>query len=84
MSSHADSATAGDLLDTMLLRLQMQDRGITNPSPAVRRATRRLVEELSKLDPAETIILSRSPEVVARYIRAADGSVLAEILQQEG
>ena len=33
---------------------------------------------------AETIVMSHSPDVIARYIRAADGTVIAEILIHEG
>ena len=84
MSSHADAATAGELLETMRVRLDMQRRGLANPSPAVKRATEMLVAELSKIDAAETIVMSHSPDVIARYIRAADGTVLAEILIHEG
>ena len=84
MSSHADASTAGELLETMRVRLDMQRRGLANPSPGVKRATETLVAELSKIDASETIVMSHSPEVIARYIRAADGAILAEILKDEG
>jgi hypothetical protein len=84
MSSHADATSAGELLEVMRVRLDRQRRGLANPSPAVRRATETLVGELARIDPSETIVLSRSPKVIARYIRAVDGSVLAEVLQDEG
>lgn len=83
MSSHADATTAGELLEVMRARLDRQRRGLANPGPAVRRVTEALVGELARIDPSETIVLSHSPKLIARYIRAADGSVLAEILQDE-
>jgi len=74
------STTVGELLRTMSIRLSMIDDGVTNPHPAVTAATRLLVDRLSALPADEGIqVASFESPLLARYIRASTGDVLAEI-----
>lgn len=76
-------ANAGELLETMTVRLEMQRRGITNPPAAVKKATELLVAKLAAIDPSEGIETSSAPGILARYVRARTGEVLAEIPDPE-
>lgn len=73
------AANAGELYQTMKVRLRMQDEGITSPRPAVKAATRELVEKLSRIDSHEAIEVSFSEASVAKYVRILTGEILAEI-----
>jgi hypothetical protein len=57
----------------------MQHQGITDPPTGVKAATRALVEKLSTMDPGEEIAVFYAGSLLARYIRASTGEVLAEI-----
>jgi hypothetical protein len=75
------SATVKSLADVMTVRLAMIDAGSISPSKLVVEATRKLVQELGKLESSEEIevsILQRDP-LKAQYIRTKTGVVLAEI-----
>jgi len=73
---------AGELLRTMRVRLEMQREGITNPPDNVKAATRALVEKLSGIDASEEIEVTYAGNLLARYIRASTGEVLAEIYDE--
>ncbi|CAM3613881.1 MULTISPECIES: hypothetical protein [Halomonas] len=73
------AASAGELYETMKVRLGMQEEGITNPRSAVKIATRELVKKLSKIDSNEEIEVSFSEASAAKYVRVLTGEVLAEI-----
>lgn len=73
------AAIAGELYQTMKIRLGMQDEGITGPRPAVKAATRELVEKLSRIELHEGIEVSFNEASVAKYVRILTGEVLAEI-----
>ena len=73
--------TAKELLCIMTVRLKMQDEGITSPVQSVRDATRQLVCQLALLAPEEEIdivVVEKEP-LLARYVRAKTGQVLAVI-----
>lgn len=73
------AASAGELYETMKVRLGMQCEGVTNPRSAVKAATLELVEKLSKIDSNEEIEVSFSETSAAKYVRVLTGEVLAEI-----
>ena len=73
------AANAGELYETMKVRLGMQDEGVTNPRPAVKAATQELVDKLSSIDSNEEIEVSFSESSAAKYTRILTGEVLAEI-----
>lgn len=73
------SANAGELFETMKVRLKMQEEGITDPSSSVKSATIALVQKLSAIDPSEDIEVTFGELSIAKYIRASTGEVLAEI-----
>jgi hypothetical protein len=73
------NGNAGELLATMRVRLEMQQKGITNPPDGVKAATRALVERLSRIDPSEAIEVTTVGPLLAQYKRVATGEVLAEI-----
>ena len=54
------AASAGELYETMKVRLGMQEEGITNLRSAGKIATRELVEKLSKINSNEEIEVSFS------------------------
>jgi hypothetical protein len=59
----------------------MQQEGLTHPAPHVIDATRKLVDELRRLDPTEAIdvrILTNDP-IYGQFVRVSTGVVLAEI-----
>ncbi|MGP9568510.1 hypothetical protein ACT3RP_13785 [Halomonas sp. AOP5-B2-8] len=60
------AASAGELYETMKVRLGMQEEGITNPRSAVKIATRELVKKLSKIDSNEEIEVSFSEASAAK------------------
>jgi hypothetical protein len=65
----------------MTIRHSLQLEGRSHPHPSVVEATRQLVEKLAQLDPTETIdiiVVAENP-VLAQYIRAKTGELLAEI-----
>jgi len=75
--------TAGELLEVMQTRLEMQTDGIANPSDSIKAVTRTLVEKLSALDPKERIEIVAIEPSSGKYIRLATGEVLAEIKEEE-
>ena len=73
--------TAGSLLRIYSTRLEMAQSGATHPSAEGRNLFKRLVDELTPLDPEEPIdvqIISEDP-MLARFVRARTGVVLAEL-----
>lgn len=73
------AASAGEIYETMKVRLGMQGDGVTNPRSAVKTATRELVEKLSKIDSNEEVEVSFSEASAAKYVRVLTGEILAEI-----
>ena len=73
------SGNAGELFETMKVRLNMQEEGLTNPSESVKSATRALVDKLAAIDPSESIEVTFGEASVAKYILSSTGEVLAEI-----
>jgi len=76
------NANAGELLETMRVRLKMQREGTTNPAAGVKADTRALVEKLSEIDSAEEIQTLHGGRLLARYVRVSTGDVLAEIYDE--
>jgi hypothetical protein len=72
-------ANAGELLETMTVRLKMLMEGTINPSDSVKAATRVLVEKLSAIDPSEDVEIYKKTSSLVEYIRSSTGEVLAEI-----
>ena len=73
------SVKAGELLDIMSARLGIQEKVVTDPSVSVKDATKSLVMKLSKIDASENIRIIIEEGNLAKYIRASNGEVLAEI-----
>jgi len=73
------SANAGELFETMKVRLKMQEDGLTNLSDSVKFATKALVEKLATIDSSESIEVNFGRASIAKYIRSSTGEVLAEI-----
>ena len=76
-------ANAGELLETMTVRLQMQRQGLTNPRKSVCVAMELLVERLANVSPTEHVEVHSFPCVLARYLRVTTGEVLAEIPEHD-
>lgn len=74
-------ANAGELFETMKVRLSQQKDGTTNPPENVKDATNMLVDKLSRIPPDEDIITENDPPFLARYVRVKTGEVLAEIYE---
>ncbi len=62
----------------MTIRLQLQRDGISNPSHSAKNATQDLVDNLSKVDQAEEVIVSIGVQSI-RYILATTLEILGEI-----
>lgn len=77
------AASAGELYETMKVRLGMQEEGITNPRSAVKIATRELVKKLSKIDSNEEIEVSFSEASAAKYVRVLTGKFLLRSRENE-
>ena len=75
------SGNAGELFDTMKVRLKMQESGLTNPSESVKITTKALVKKLAAIDPSERIETSSGGASIVTYIRVSTGEVLAEITE---
>jgi len=73
------SVKAKELLEIMIIRLEMQTDGITNPFNSVKIATRSLVEKLTPLNPTEKIKIICGKGTRTKYIRVSTKEVLAEI-----
>ncbi|MBL3557130.1 MULTISPECIES: hypothetical protein [Marinobacter] len=73
------AASAGELYETMKVRVGMQNEGITSPRASVKAATQELVEKLSRIDSHEKIEVRFNEASVAKYVRILTGEVLAEI-----
>ena len=72
------STKAGELLDTMSIRLEMQEDGVTNPSQHIKKRTKTLVGKLSKINANEKINIKTIDDIRTHYIRVKTGEVLAE------
>ncbi|QMU61674.1 MAG: hypothetical protein GKR92_08180 [Gammaproteobacteria bacterium] len=77
------STRAGELIEIMKTRLEMQKDGITKPPPSVKIATETLVERLSEMEMDERIEINTDTESVAKYIHSSTGEILAEIHIQD-
>jgi hypothetical protein len=75
------AANAGELFETMKVRLSMQEDGIINPSNSVKNATRTLVEKLGNIESDEEIEVVIKPPLLARYITIKTNEILAEIYE---
>jgi hypothetical protein len=69
------------LLRIMSVQRAMQMEGTTRPAPAVREATKELVDKLAGLDSTEAInvvVIAEEP-LHSQYLRVKIGELLAEI-----
>ena len=76
------SVNAGELRETMELRLRLQKEGIARPPEQVCVATKALVNELRKIEPNERIdvvIESDMENNLLRYKYLYNGKVLSEV-----
>jgi len=76
------SANAGELFETMRVRLKMQNENITNPSASVKFATELLVQKLAEIDPSESIEVIFGEESIVKYVHTSTGEILAEIVEE--